>query len=34
LGHLRKIVQGGELTAEAGIKRNLIPAAEGKRKQW
>lgn len=29
--HLRKIVQEGELDAEAVIKRNLIPAADGKR---
>lgn len=29
--HLRKIVQEGELAAEAVIKRDLIPAADGKR---
>lgn len=29
--HLRKIVQEGELAAEAVIKQDLIPAADGKR---
>lgn len=29
--HLRKIVQEGELAADAGIKQDLIPAADGKR---